>query len=132
MTKKLNLRWNFFLTWAHLRGSVYCYGPNFFCKVSFQKHLIDSTSDETVPLLLCIQMCQYISCTFLAIGVREVFCLQTSKTAFVLGLAMRLRIHAVHADDPHMRICASRCACKNLDVDQPHIEQKRVLQIHVV
>ena len=55
----------------------------------------------------------------------------------VLGLAMRLRIHAVHADDPHMRICASRCACKNLDADQPHIEQKRVLQrqilqIHVV
>ena len=54
-----------------------------------------------------------------------------------LGLAMRLRIHAVHADDPHMRICASRCACKNLDADQPHIEQKRVLQrqilqIHVV
>ena len=54
-----------------------------------------------------------------------------------LGLAMRLRIHAVHADDPHMRICASRCACKNPDADQPHIEQKRVLQrqilqIHVV
>ena len=54
-----------------------------------------------------------------------------------IGLAMRLRIHAVHADDPHMRICASRCACKNLDADQPHIEQKRVLQrqilqIHVV
>ena len=45
-----------------------------------------------------------------------------------LGLAMRLRIHAVHADDPHMRICASRCACKNLDAHQPHIEQKRVLQ----
>ena len=37
---------------------------------------------------------------------------------------MRLRIHAVHADDPHMRICASRCACKNLDAHQPHIEQK--------
>jgi hypothetical protein len=56
---------------------------------------------------------------------------------FRVGLAMRLRIHAVHADDPHMRICASRCACKNLDADQPHIEQKRVLQrqilqIHVV
>ena len=55
----------------------------------------------------------------------------------LLGMAMRLRIHAVHADDPHMRICASRCACKNLDADQPHIEQKRVLQrqilqIHVV
>ena len=54
-----------------------------------------------------------------------------------LGMAMRLRIHAVHADDPHMRICASQCACKNLDADQPHIEQKRVLQrqilqIHVV
>ena len=47
---------------------------------------------------------------------------------FILGLAMRLRIHAVHADDPHMRICASRCACKNLDAHQPHIEQKRVLQ----
>ena len=45
-----------------------------------------------------------------------------------IGLAMRLRIHAVHADDPHMRICASRCACKNLDAHQPHIEQKRVLQ----
>ena len=45
-----------------------------------------------------------------------------------LGLAMRLRIHAVHAVDPHMRICASRCACKNLDAHQPHIEQKRVLQ----
>ena len=58
-------------------------------------------------------------------------------TQYKLGLAMRLRIHAVHADDPHMRICASRCACKNLDADQPHIEQKRVLQrqilqIHVV
>ena len=47
---------------------------------------------------------------------------------FALGLAMRLRIHAVHADDPHMRICASRCACKNLDAHQPHIAQKRVLQ----
>ena len=46
----------------------------------------------------------------------------------IIGLAMRLRIHAVHADDPHMRICASRCACKNLDAHQPHIEQKRVLQ----
>ena len=85
MTKKLNLRWNFILTWAHLKGSVYCHSAmvQIFCKVSFQKHPIDSTSDETVPLLLCIQMCQYISCTFLAIGVREVFCLQTSKTAFV-------------------------------------------------
>ena len=47
---------------------------------------------------------------------------------FGVGLAMRLRIHAVHADDAHMRICASRCACKNLDAHQPHIEQKRVLQ----
>ena len=61
----------------------------------------------------------------------------SSYDGFPLGLAMRLRIHAVHADDPHMRICASRCACKNLDADQPHIEQKRVLQrqilqIHVV
>ena len=38
---------------------------------------------------------------------------------------MRLRIHAVHADDPHMRICASRCACKNLDAHQPHTEAKK-------
>ena len=32
----------------------------------------------------------------------------------------------------HMRICASRCACKNLDTDQPHIEQKRVLQRQII
>ena len=35
-------------------------------------------------------------------------------------MGMQLRIHAVHGDDAHMRICASRCACKNLDAHQPH------------
>ena len=41
-----------------------------------------------------------------------------------LGMGMRMRIHAVHADDAHMRICASRCACKNLDAHQPHTKEK--------
>ena len=76
------------------------------------------------------------SCCLLSLSCGEMPPLSSHK-GFSLGLAMRLRIHAVHADDPHMRICASRCACKNLDADQPHIEQKRVLQrqilqIHVV
>ena len=55
-------------------------------------------------------------------------CASADASAWPIGMAMRLRIHAVHADDPHMRICASRCACKNPDAHQPHIEQKRVLQ----
>ena len=45
----------------------------------------------------------------------------------LLGMGMRMRIHAVHAvhaDDAHMRICASRCACKNLDAHQPHTKEK--------
>ena len=45
-----------------------------------------------------------------------------------LGLAMRLRTHAVHVDVAHMRICESRCACKNLDANQPHTEEKWVLK----
>ena len=49
-----------------------------------------------------------------------------------IGLAMRLRIHAVHADDPHMRICASRCACKNLDAHQPHTGAKYTTFPHLI
>ena len=45
---------------------------------------------------------------------------------------MRLRIHAVHADDPHMRICASRCACKNLDAHQPHTGAKNTTFPHLI
>ena len=41
---------------------------------------------------------------------------------------MRLRIHAVHADDPHMRICA----CKNLDAHQPHIKAKKTAIPHLI
>ena len=41
-----------------------------------------------------------------------------------IGLAMRLRTHAVHVDVARMRICESQCACKNLDANQPHTEEK--------
>ena len=44
---------------------------------------------------------------------------------FLLGMAMRLQIHAVHAHDAHMRIHAHRCACENLDAHQPHTEAKK-------
>ena len=37
---------------------------------------------------------------------------------------MRMRIHAVHADDAHMQICTSQCTCKNLDAHQPHTKEK--------
>ena len=40
---------------------------------------------------------------------------------------MRLRIHAVHADDAHMRISAHRCACENFDAHQPHTEAKKTI-----
>ena len=54
------------------------------------------------------------------------------KSVYPLELAMRLRIHAVHADDPHMRICASRCACKNLDAHQPHTKAKKTAIPHLI
>ena len=44
---------------------------------------------------------------------------------------MRLRIHAVHADDAHMRIHAHRCACENLDAHQPHTEAKKTTILHL-
>ena len=49
-----------------------------------------------------------------------------------LGLAMRLRIHAVHADDAHMRIHAHRCACENLDAHQPHTKAKKTTIPHLI
>ena len=48
---------------------------------------------------------------------------------FVLGMGMRMQIHA---DDAHMRICASRCACKNLDADQPHSKAKKTTIPHLI
>ena len=46
---------------------------------------------------------------------------------YCVGLAMRLRIHAVHADHPHMR-----CACKNLDAHQPHTGAKYTAFPHLI
>ena len=54
------------------------------------------------------------------------------KVERALGMAMRLRIHAVHADDAHMRIHAHRCACENLDAHQPHIKAKKTTIPHLI
>ena len=40
---------------------------------------------------------------------------------------MRMQIHAVHADDVHMRIHAHQCTCENLDAHQPHTEAKNTI-----
>ena len=45
---------------------------------------------------------------------------------------MRLRIHAVHADDAHMRIHAHRCACENLDAHQQHKKAKKTTIPHLI
>ena len=45
---------------------------------------------------------------------------------------MRLRIHAVHADDLHMRIHAHRCACENLEAYQPHTKAKKTTIPHLI
>ena len=46
------------------------------------------------------------------------------KVERALGMAMRLRIHAVHADDAH------RCAWENL-VHQPHTKAKKTTILHL-
>ena len=45
---------------------------------------------------------------------------------------MRLRIHAVHADDAHMRIHAHWCACENIDAHQPHTKAKKTTIPHLI
>ena len=61
-------------------------------------------------------------------GVKKPFFLETfPKSVYPLELAMRLRIHAVHADDLHMRIHAHRCTCENIDAHQPHTKAKKTI-----
>ena len=54
------------------------------------------------------------------------------KSVYPLELAMRLRIHAVHADDLHMRIHAHRCTCENIDAHQPHTKAKKTTIPHLI